>query len=521
MSDTPSNPLPATGPLAGGTPSAEADRRQRAAVERALSESPARHTGRVTLGGQPMAYRVDAGFVPVRSSVLGETYGEPEAAVFTTAYQLEPAEPGGPVPDRAVCFAFNGGPGSASVFLHLGALGPKRVRVRDDGGMPVAPYRVEDNPVSWFRHFDLVFIDPPHTGYSLTASEAARRRAFSVDGDVDMLCEAMRAWLTRHGRWGSPVYLCGESYGTTRAAAMADKLCDQGVALAGLILVSCAMDIQVLEFSPRNLLSHAVFLPAFAGTAQYHGCLTGPQAASPEAARAAALEFAQGDYLRALYRGASLGAAEQARVATRLAELTGLPRALVEQCHLRISDVRFFSELLRERGQVLGRLDARVAGPLGTDRRRDWEFDPSIDALVAPYTMAAMAYFGGELGLGGHEAGGAAERVYVPMSSAAHKAWNWNRGEAQGNGYTCTSPDLARALRRLPHLRVFVASGHYDLGTPSSATDWSLDQLEVDGAVRERLTHRYYDAGHMMYTREADMLRLQADLAEWIAALPH
>lgn len=496
MTDTISKPTPAE--------IAEANKRQRAAVEAALAQAPARSTGEALAGDQRLAYRVDAEFMPVLSDQHGETHGEPQAAVFTTAYQFQ----GGA--SRGVCFAFNGGPGSASMFLHLGALGPKRVRVRDDGGMPTPPYRVEDNPLSWFEHFDLVFIDPPHTGYSITASDGARKKALSVDGDVEMLCEAIRAWLTRHQRWGSPIYLCGESYGTTRAAAMADRLCSQGVALAGLVLVSCAMDIQALEFSPRNDLPYALYLPAFAGTAQYHGCLKGNLATSPEAARTAALDFVHTDYLSALHRGGTLSGKERSRIARRVGELIGLPAAAVEHMNLRVSDARYFSELLRERGQILGRLDARVAGPMGPDRKREWEFDPSIEALVSPYTMAAMDYFRGTLGIG-------ADRVYVPMSEQAHKVWNWNRGESQGNSYTCTSTDLARAMRRLPHLAVFVASGHYDLGTPYSATDWALDQLDIGADVRQRITHRYYGAGHMMYTREADIRQLKTDLAAWLA----
>jgi carboxypeptidase C (cathepsin A) len=492
----------------------ESNKRQRAAVDAALSESPARSTGSVTLGGKAMAYRVDAGFVPVRSAAFGETLGDADAAIFTTAYQLE----GDGATNRPVCFAFNGGPGAASIFLHLGALGPKRVRVRDDGGMPAPPYRVEDNPLSWFEHFDLVFLDPPHTGFSLTASEDVRKKAFSVDGDAEVLCEAMRAWLTRHRRWGSPVYLCGESYGTTRAAIIADKLCDQGVALAGLVLVSCAMDTQALFCAPRNDLPYALFLPAFAGTAQYHGCLKGPHAESADAARNAALDFVHSDYLSALHRGASLSDKERSRIARRVGELIGLAPETVEHMNLRVRDDRYFHELLRERGQILGRLDARVTGPLGLDRQREWEFDPSMDALSAPYTMAAMDYIRGTLGIG---ADGATERVYVPMSMPAHKAWNWNRGEAQGNSFACTSPDLARALRRLPHLSVFVASGQFDLGTPYSATDWSLDQLDVPAEVRSRITHRYYGAGHMMYTRDADIRQLKADIASWLGDLPH
>lgn len=487
-------------------PLSDTDRRQRDAVVLALAEPAVRSTGRLQLAsGRNLDYQVDAGFLPVLDDSHGEQHGLPQAAVFTTAYQAQGPEAAG----RPVCFAFNGGPGSSSVFLHLGALGPKRVRIGDDGRCGPPPYQADDNPQAWFEFFDLVFIDPPLTGYSLASGEAARKQLCSVDGDVAALCEVMRAWLTRHGRWGSPVYLCGESYGTTRASAMADLLAGQGVALAGLILVSSAMDIQALDFKPRNDLPYGLFLPAYAGVAQYHGCLSGPLAASGEVARQAALDFVESDYLVALHRGGRLEGKARRRIARRLAELTGLHIDLVEQKNLRISDETYFFELLRERGEQLGRLDARVSGPMAPARGRQWEFDPGLEPLLGPYTMAAMAYFGGTLGL-------PAERRYVVSSEAAHKIWHWNRGTETGNQYACTSPDLSRAMRRLPHLKVFVASGLYDLGTPYSATDWMLDQLDITAPVRARLTHRTYGAGHMMYTRQADLLQLRADLAEWL-----
>ena len=480
---------------------------QRDAVERALLAAPFRSSGAIALGGRKLEYRVEAAFVPVVASELAERRGEPEAAVFTTAYVLE--RTAADTTPRPVCFAFNGGPGSASIWLHLGALGPKRVRIESDGTMPKPPYAVEDNPLSWFEHFDLVFVDPPHTGYSITVSDEARKKMLSVDGDVAALTDVIRAWLSRHARWNSPVYVAGESYGTTRGAAIADRLAEQGVALSGLILVSCAMDLQSLEFSPRNDLPYTLFLPAFAGVAQYHGCLEGPQAESPAAARALATEFVETEYLRVLHRGAALGDDERTRAAKRIGELTGLPASLVEHRNLRITDNVFFTELLRERGQIVGRLEARVAGPMGLVRSHEWDFDPGIEALLGPYTMAAMGYFTETLGFD------RAWRFEV-MSNDVNKHWNWNRGEAQGNAYCCTSPDLSRALRRNPHLRVFVASGHFDLGTPSTASDWSLAQLDIPADVRRRITHKYYDAGHMMYTRDDDLSQLKGDLVDWL-----
>jgi carboxypeptidase C (cathepsin A) len=491
------------------TDNEDAKKRQRERVEKLLSEAPVVSAGSALIGGARVAYTVTAQFIPVLPPPLSAHAGEPQAAIFAVAYTRNDAST-----PRPVCFAFNGGPGSSSVWLHLGALGPKRVRINDDGTMPAPPYRLDDNPDSWFEHFDLVFIDPPHTGYSLSASDEARKKMLSVDGDVDALAECVRGWLARNGRWGSSVYLAGESYGTTRGAALADKLQEQGVALSGLVLVSCAMDLQSIVFAPRNDLPFALFLPGFASVAQYHGRLTGAQGASPAAARAAAEAFVADDYLGALHLGARLGDKLRRRLAQRIGTLTGLKPAFVEEKNLRVGASDFFFELLREEGRIVGRLDARVTGPMAASRTRNWEFDPGMEALVPPYTMAAQAHLG-ELGL-------PAERRYDVFSMEVNKQWDWNRHDGsgepgRGNHFASTSGDLARALRRNPHLRVLVASGYYDLGTPYSATDWSLAQLDAPADVRARVEHRYYDAGHMMYTREADLKKLKADLAQWLA----
>jgi len=488
-------------------PTEEAKKRLREKVDKLLASDPCKSAGSIVLNGRTLKYRSVAEFVPIAAGGVDDKRGEPEAAVFTTSYFHDDADPAA----RPVCFVFNGGPGSASIWLHLGALGPKRVVIQEDGTMPPPPYRVTDNQESWFEHFDLVFIDPPHTGYSITASEDARKKMLSVDGDVEALAECIRTWLGRHRRWSSPVYVAGESYGTTRAAALADKLQDIGVALSGLILVSCAMDLQSIVFAPRNDLPYALFLPAFACVAQYHGKLRGPLAESPEAARAAAERFVFDEYLGALHAGARLSKTARRRVVNRVAQLTGLAPALVDEKNLRISDHTFFFELLRDRGRIVGRLEARVTGPMAANRTRDWEFDPGIEAIVAPYTMAAHAYMSESLGVD-------TQARYEVLSTDVHKQWNWNRGEDKGNGFACTSPDLSRALRRNPHLRVLVASGRYDLGTPYSATDWSLAQLDVPADVLARVEHHYYDAGHMMYTREADMMKLKRDLAAWLSA---
>lgn len=495
----------------------EAAKRQRERVDALLARAPVLSSAEVTLDdGRRLPYQVRAGFVPVLAGGLGDRAGEPEAAVFTVAYQaLAAAADGTPAPQplRPLCFVFNGGPGSSSIWLHLGALGPKRVPVDDDGRLLPAPYQVVDNPLTWLAHFDLVFIDPPHTGWSLSASDAARKRHLSVDGDVDALAEVVRGWLAANGRFGAPLYLCGESYGTTRGAALADKLLDAGLGLAGMVLVSCAMDLQSLVFTPRNDLPYALFLPGFAAVAQYHGTLKGALAASGEAARAAAEAFVAEDYLAALHAGARLTGRARLRIDKRVAELTGLSLAVVQDHNGRIRDSAFFVEALRPRGLLVGRLDARVTAPLAAARERTMAFDPGIEGVAVPYTAAALAYYA-SLGL-------PTGARYEVLSMDANKAWRWQRGSAEGGGgdpagFTTTGDDLARALRRNPTMKVLVASGRYDLGTPYSATDWSLAQLDAPAEVLARITHRYYDAGHMMYTRRADLAQLKADLAAWL-----
>jgi carboxypeptidase C (cathepsin A) len=484
----------------------DADKAMKTRVEARLARPAARSTGTLETRVRRIAYRTEAAFMPV-----GGKNGEPDAAVLTTAYIEEGVEPG----RRGVCFAFNGGPGSASVWLQFGALGPKRVVVPDDASVGRPPYAAVDNPLSWLEHFDLVFIDPPHTGWSLTASEAAKKKALSTDGDIAMLAETMRIWLVRNRRMASPLYLCGESYGTTRGAGLALAMLEQGLAFSGLILVSCAMDLNSIVFEHGNDLPYALFLPAFANTAQYHGLLKGELGASSAAARAAAEAFVQEEYAAALLAAGRLSTSQRGRIAARVAELTGLPQALVEEQNLRIGDSCFFVEALRPRGQIVGRLDSRAAGPAAAQRKGEMEFDPGIEALSSPYTMSAMAHFVGTLGLD-------IEDRYEVLNLEVNRQWDWRRGtlgEAPGlQGHTCTSTDLATALRRHPHLKVLAASGRYDLGTPYSATDWSLARLDAPASVLERVTHRYYDAGHMMYTRQADLEQMQLDLAAWLAS---
>lgn len=489
---------------------AEANKKAQHRVDQLISQAAVRASGKVKAGGKPLQYKTAVSFLPIVPADASDAGTDAHAAIMTIAYTVEPAKPAA---KRPVCFAFNGGPGSASVWLHLGALGPQRVVVPDDASAAKAPFRWEENPHTWLDQFDLVFVDPAHTGWSTSASDKAKKKLLSVDGDVDSLAEAIRLWLTREKRWGSPVFLAGESYGTTRGAALADKLQGMGVALSGLILISCAMDLQSLVFSHGNALPYALFLPAFANVSQYHGLLKGPLARSGPAAREAAQAFVQQDYLAALHAGSALSRKKISQLSARMAELTGLNASLIEQKNLRITDHTYFFEAMREQGLQVGRLDARATGALAAQQTQLWEFDPGVEAIAPAYTMSAMAYFSQALGM-------AMDAPYQVLNMDVNRKWKWERGvkESDGGfmGFVSTAPDLSRALRKNPHLRVFVASGRYDLGTPYSASDWSLAQLDVPAQIMRRVTHHYYDAGHMMYTRSADLLKLKKDLERFL-----
>ena len=367
--------------------------------------------------------------------------------------------------------------------------------MHDDGTMPVPPYAVQDNPLTWLEHFDLVFVDPPHTGYSVAANDDARKK--------------MLRWTAtsmRSPRWcasGWRATSAGARRSTwparataRRAARRSPTSCSRsGVALSGLILVSCAMDLQCAGVRAAQ---RPALCAVPAGVRQRRAVprpAAGPLAASPEAARAAAEAFVDEDYLGALHAGARLDGKARTRIEKRMAELTGLPRALVEEKNLRISDDDVLLRAAARRGPH--RRPARVARHRpdgGEPHARVGVRSRHRGACTRPTRWPRMAYFA-------RDSAAPTTQRYEVLSFDVHKPWNWNRGEDKGNGFASTSPELSRALRRNPHLRVLVASGHYDLGTPYSASDWSLAQLDVPADVLARVEHRYYDAGHMMYTR--------------------
>jgi carboxypeptidase C (cathepsin A) len=450
----------------------------------------------VRVGNRALKYTATTGFLPIKSAT-----NEVEARLFFMAYTLDEASDAA---RRPLMFSFNGGPGSSSVWLHLGALGPKRVKMLADGGMPAAPYELVDNDQTWLDRTDLVFIDPVGTGYSRAAKPELGSKFWSLDGDIQSVGEFIRLYLTRYRRWPSPLFLVGESYGTTRAAGLAGYLIDRGIAFNGIVLVSSILNFQTAEFSKGNDLPYALFLPTYAATAWYHKRLAPELQRDLSSTLKEAEVFANGPYVEALAYGAALPAERRQAVAREVARLTGLSIEYVEQSNLRIEIQRFCKELLRREGRTVGRLDSRFTGFDELSITSEPEFDPSLAAIRPPFTAAFQHYVSGALGFTSDEP--------YHILGGGFTQWTWNRD----NGFVDTSEALRRAFVRNPHMRLFVASGYYDLATPYFATVYTLNHLGLNPALADRITTGQYAAGHMMYIDLAELAKLRQNVAAFI-----
>ena len=454
-------------------------------------------------GGRVLRYSVTTGLMPLKSDT-----GEVEARVFFMAYTLD--RTGGPE-TRPLMFSFNGGPGSSSVWLHLGALGPKRVKMRTDGAMPSPPYRLVDNEHTWLDDTDLVFIDPVGTGYSRPAKPELGKKYWGVQGDIESVGEFIRLYLTRHERWASPLFLVGESYGTTRAAGLSGYLVEKGIAFNGILLVSSILNFQTARFSNGNDLPYPLFLPTYAATAWYHKQLPADLQAKPLAEFLREVEtFAAADYPNALQKGDRMGASERQDVVKRLARYTGLSETYVDESDLRIEIQRFCKELLRRDGHSVGRLDTRFRGTDSSRVAERPEFDPRWRRSARPTPPASTTTC----------AARSATRPTPCTTSSA--AGSGRRGTSPRPTASPTPPQaLGDAFAKNPDMRLFVASGFYDLATPYFATQYTLSHMGLDAEQRARISTGQYEAGHMMYIHEGELARLKQDVAKFIAsALP-
>jgi carboxypeptidase C (cathepsin A) len=460
----------------------------------------------ITIDGTELPYTVTAGRVVLR--LEGHTDDkfdgqQAKAEVFMIAYTADAAEPG----SRPVTFAFNGGPGSSSVWLHLGLLGPRRVLMGDAGHLLPPPYGLGDNPQTLLRHSDLVFIDPVSTGFSRAVKGEKSRDFHGYGGDIESVGEVIRLWTSRNDRWMSPKYLCGESYGTTRAAGLARYLQERyGLYLNGLMLVSAVLDFGTGYFSGGNDAVYPLFLPTYAAVAHYHGKHGDrPLREVLEDAQS----YAEQEYRRVLARGARLSDEERGAAAARLAEITGLSADYLDRVNLRPEHIRFLTELLRDRRQVVGRIDGRFTG-WDTDYGREmWSNDPSIDAIMGPYAAALNHYVRGELGYSSD----------LPYEVLTDRVRPWSYKEFE-NQYVFVQDKLAEAMRTNPHMRVHVDCGYYDLATPYSAAEHSFAHLAIPRELTANVDYSYYEAGHMMYVHEPSRLAQSEELARFVRPAP-
>lgn len=447
---------------------------------------------RVKIGGKSIAYTATAGRMPLK-----DEDGKSKAQVFFVAYTVD-----SPAAKRPVTFCFNGGPGSSSVWLHLGMLGPKRIPMKNDASVPKPPYKLVENAYSMLDKTDLVFIDPVSTGYSRPEKGEKKSQFHGYDEDINSVGQFIHQYVTEFRRWPSPKFLLGESYGTTRAAGLSGHLQDRyKMYLNGIVMISSVIDFQTIRFSGKNELPYILFLPSYTATAWYHKRLSSDLQRDLGKTLKAVEKFALGEYTTALMKGDALTDAERKSVVGKLAKYTGLSEDYIEQSNLRIQIFRFTKELLRDEHRTAGRLDSRFKG-IDRDAAGDsFEYDPSNSAIDGPYGAAINHYVRSELKF-------ETPLPYEVLTGRVHP-WSYKRFS---NRFVESSETLRKAMTKNPHLQVFVANGYYDLATPYFASVYSYNHLGLDKKLKPNITMKYYKAGHMMYIHDPSLKKLKLDL---------
>jgi carboxypeptidase C (cathepsin A) len=450
----------------------------------------------IAVNGKALAYTATAGRLPIKR---GD--GKIEAEMFFVAYTLDGQDAG----KRPLTFAFNGGPGSASVWLHMGALGPKRVVLEANGFMPAAPYRIEDNPATLLDRSDIVMVDAMATGYSRAANAELTKKFLGLRGDVEGFGEFIRLYLSRYDRWTSPLFLLGESYGTTRAAGIAGYLADHGISFNGVTLLSMAVDFQTLEWNKSNDLPYALLLPTFNMIAGYHHKLPADLSQDMAKTRQEVVRWATNDYLLALGKGDAMTPDERRKIVEQVARYTGLRPEVVENHNLRIDVPTFTHELLLDQKLVVGRLDGRFTSPDPEDRGF---YDPASAAIVPPYTSVFNNYVRNDLGY----------KTDMPykvfaFDEGGFQKWEWGNAV---EGFPSTAGGLRSAMIKNPYLKILVMEGHYDLATPFAAADWTMDHLNLDAKYRQSVSYATYEAGHMVYIDRAEHTKMKKDLVDFM-----
>ncbi len=458
--------------------------------------SVTKHSAKIN--GKEIKYTVTAGKL-----VMKDDEGKAKAQVFFIAYTKNGVRD---ISQRPISFVFNGGPGSSSVWLHLGMLGPRRIKVPDDASPIAAPYALTDNPYSLLDITDLVFIDPVNTGFSRPAKGEKDDQFHGYEEDLRSVGQFIHDYVTKFGRWRSPKFLIGESYGGLRAAGLSGHLRERyNMALNGIIMISPALNYETIAFAFGNDLPYILFVPAYTATAWYHKALPGDLQALPlEEVVKQATAFAMNEYTLAMMKGQALGEEERNAVAEKLARYTGLSKEYVLQAKLRIGMQRFAKELLRKQSRIVGRYDSRYKGIDDDDAGETPDYDASGEAVFGPFTSAINDYLHNDLQVKD-------EQVYEILTDKVHP-WSYGR-------YSARFPDATNTLRESmsanPLLKLFVASGYYDLATPPTTVKYSVEHLRLPAELQKNIDHKFYEGGHMMYVYEPAMVQLRKDLEKF------
>ena len=443
-------------------------------------------------GGKKLEYTAFTGYLNLQNDT-----GKLMAKIFFTYYKKEGEEPG----KRPVCFTFNGGPGSSSVWLHMGGLGPKRVLLQDDGTAPPPPYQIINNEYTWLDKTDLVFIDPVSTGFSVPAVGENAKQFHGFLEDVQSIGAFIRSFLSKYQRWSSPKYLAGESYGTTRAAGLSKFLTDNyRIYINGILLISPVLNFGTNDIAVGNDLPYVLYIPSFTAAAWYHKKLAATLQADLQKTLKESEDFVMNEYAPALLKGEWLSDADKDRIAEKLSYYTGISKAYILQANLRVSDSRFYKELRRKDGLAVGRLDSRFTGHNFDNAGEGADFDPSFINIDGPFTSAINDYFERELNF-------KEERAYNIFGNVY--PWNYNNVQ---NQYLNVAEGLRDAMTKNTHLKVYIGSGYYDFATPYFTANYDVAHMFLEPELRKNLRHYYYESGHMYYINKPSMIQFKKDV---------